>query len=63
MQVPDILLSGNHQQIENWRRTQSLLRTHERRPDLLAGADLSEAERASLDAKSSLRIIHDYVLP
>ncbi len=52
MQVPDILLSGNHQQIENWRRTQSLLRTHERRPDLLAGADLSEAERASLDAKS-----------
>ncbi len=52
IRVPDILLSGNHQQIDSWRRTQSLLRTHERRPDLLAGADLSEAERASLSAKS-----------
>ena len=52
MQVPDILLSGNHLQIERWRRRQSLSRTHERRPDLLAGADLSEAERASLNAMS-----------
>lgn len=33
--VPDILLSGNHAKIEAWREEQSLLRTRERRPDLL----------------------------
>jgi tRNA (guanine37-N1)-methyltransferase len=33
--VPDILMSGNHQKIEDWRHEQSLLRTQERRPDLL----------------------------
>ena len=35
MKVPDILLSGNHAEIEKWRREQSKLRTQERRPDLL----------------------------
>lgn len=35
MKVPEILLSGNHQAIENWRRAQSLERTRTRRPDLL----------------------------
>ena len=34
--VPDVLLSGNHGEIEAWRRAQSEQRTHERRPDLLA---------------------------
>jgi tRNA (guanine37-N1)-methyltransferase len=33
--VPDILISGDHKKIEEWRHTQSLLRTKERRPDLL----------------------------
>lgn len=33
--VPGILLSGNHQQIENWRQKQALIRTKSRRPDLL----------------------------
>lgn len=33
--VPDILLSGNHAKIEQWREEQSLLRTKERRPDML----------------------------
>lgn len=33
--VPDVLLSGNHQKIADWRREQSLLRTEQRRPDLL----------------------------
>ena len=42
MKVPDILLSGHHQNIETWRKKQSLRRTWERRPDLLAGVDLSE---------------------
>lgn len=35
MSVPDILLSGNHQQIEAWRKQQAMQRTRERRPDLL----------------------------
>jgi tRNA (guanine37-N1)-methyltransferase len=33
--VPDILLSGNHKKIDEWRHDQSVLRTTERRPDLL----------------------------
>ena len=35
MKVPEVLLSGNHAEIEKWRREQSKLRTRERRPDLL----------------------------
>jgi len=35
MKVPDVLLNGNHKLIEEWRHEQSLLRTRERRPDLL----------------------------
>ena len=38
MKVPDILLSGNHGKIEQWRRQQALERTSERRPDLLEGS-------------------------
>ena len=41
LKVPDVLLSGNHALIAKWRREQSLLRTWQRRPDLLAKADLS----------------------
>lgn len=36
MKVPDVLLSGNHAEIEKWRREQAKLRTKERRPDLLS---------------------------
>lgn len=46
--VPDVLLSGDHARIARWRREQSLLRTLERRPDLLAKADLSVADRKFL---------------
>jgi len=35
MKVPEVLLSGHHKNIENWRREQSLERTRIRRPDLL----------------------------
>ena len=35
MKVPEVLLSGNHAEIEKWRREQAALRTKERRPDLL----------------------------
>ncbi len=47
--VPDVLLSGNHREIETWRRRQSLLRTQERRPDLLRETVLSDQERKWLD--------------
>ncbi len=45
-EVPDILVSGDHQAIARWRREQSLRRTAERRPDLLARARLSADELA-----------------
>lgn len=43
--VPAILLSGDHAKVDAWRREQSVLRTAERRPDLLAGAQLSKEEQ------------------
>jgi tRNA (guanine37-N1)-methyltransferase len=43
--VPEVLLSGNHREIELWRRRQSLLRTHKRRPDLLRGMELTDQEK------------------
>ncbi|MCJ7708814.1 MAG: tRNA (guanosine(37)-N1)-methyltransferase TrmD [Anaerolineales bacterium] len=46
--VPEVLLSGDHGRIAAWRREQSLRRTRLRRPDLLAGAELGEADRATL---------------
>ena len=51
--VPEVLLSGHHKNIEAWRREQSLIRTAERRPDLLEKADISESERNFL-AKEKL---------
>lgn len=46
--VPDILLSGNHAQVEAWRRRESLRRTLERRPDLLMRVELSQQDREYL---------------
>lgn len=46
--APDILLSGNHAAVARWRREQALLRTLQRRPDLLETAELSEADRKFL---------------
>jgi tRNA (guanine37-N1)-methyltransferase len=45
VRVPDVLLSGNHAEIRRWRKREALSRTLERRPDLLADADLDEEER------------------
>jgi len=42
--VPEVLLSGDHAKIEKWRREQSLLRTLERRPDLLEKTDLNKED-------------------
>ena len=43
--VPEILLSGHHANVEKWRREQSVIRTAQRRPDLLEKAKLSEKEK------------------
>ena len=43
--VPEILLSGDHAKVDLWRREQSLIRTAERRPDLLENAAISPKER------------------
>jgi len=56
--VPDTLLSGDHARIARWRREQALLRTKQRRPDLLARAELSAADRkflAQLEAQDEGR--------
>lgn len=47
-EVPAVLLSGHHENIANWRREQSLLRTLEHRPDLLAHAELTPKEKVFL---------------
>ncbi|WP_288884944.1 tRNA (guanosine(37)-N1)-methyltransferase TrmD [uncultured Eubacterium sp.] len=44
MEVPEVLLSGHHANIEKWRREKSIERTLERRPDLLDDANLSKKE-------------------
>lgn len=54
--VPDILLSGHHAKLQIWRRRQALARTRARRPDLLAEAELSQADweyLASLEQSDS----------
>ncbi|MEB7771737.1 tRNA (guanosine(37)-N1)-methyltransferase TrmD [Kurthia gibsonii] len=48
MKVPDVLMSGNHAKIEQWRMEQSLKRTFERRPDLLEHIELTKEQQAYL---------------
>ncbi len=48
MAVPEVLLSGNHANIERWRRREALRQTLRKRPDLLAGAALDEEDRRTL---------------
>jgi tRNA (guanine37-N1)-methyltransferase len=47
--VPEVLLSGNHEKIRQWRLEQSLQRTWQRRPDLLKSLKLSEEQQTILD--------------
>lgn len=46
--IPDVLISGNHAEIDRWRRHESLRRTLIHRPDLLSTADLSQDDLAYL---------------
>ena len=53
--VPEILLSGHHANVEKWRREQSIIRTAERRPDLLEKANLTQKEKEF--AKKYLKVL------
>ena len=59
-EVPEVLLSGHHQEIEKWRLESSLIRTFLKRPDLLQHRELSEQERDIL--KKWARDIEEIVL-
>jgi tRNA (guanine37-N1)-methyltransferase len=48
LKVPDVLLSGHHADVRRWRKLVALRRTLERRPDLMATADLDDEDRALL---------------
>ncbi len=56
LEVPEVLLSGNHAEIKRWRRRESLKRTYLRRPDLLERADLSEEDLAYLGELKSQKV-------
>jgi tRNA (guanine37-N1)-methyltransferase len=47
--VPEVLMSGNHREIETWRERQALGRTWQRRPDLLERVELDARQQALLD--------------
>ena len=49
-EVPEILLSGHHANIDKWRREQSIIRTYRKRADMLEGAVLSDKERKFLES-------------
>ncbi|MFF3100562.1 tRNA (guanosine(37)-N1)-methyltransferase TrmD [Viridibacillus arvi] len=50
MKVPDVLLSGNHAKIDEWREQQSIKRTFERRPDLLDKMELNPKQQKYLNS-------------
>lgn len=51
LEVPAVLVSGDHAAIDRWRRRQAILATARKRPDLVAGAGLSAEERGWLAAR------------
>ena len=57
--VPPVLLSGHHANIEKWRREQSILRTYERRPDLLEKSSLTWKEKKRLEETVKEKTVHE----
>ena len=58
MQVPEVLMNGNHDEIRKWRRRCALQKTVRNRPDLLRGAELNEEDRkmlAEIEAEEACR--------
>lgn len=49
-EVPEVLLSGHHENVDKWRREQSIIATAKKRPDMLKNADLTDKERALADS-------------
>lgn len=60
-EVPEVLLSGHHENIDRWRREQSLLRTKLRRPELLETAELTKADLQFLRAMQTEEKNHDEI--
>jgi tRNA (guanine37-N1)-methyltransferase len=63
MDVPDVLRSGDHARIARWRHAAALVRTAERRPDLLARRGLTDTDRATLEEFGLLGRLEDAVGP
>ncbi len=57
-EVPEVLMTGNHEQIRRWRRQMALRKTLRNRPDLLDAASLSEEDRRLLETESDLSTRH-----
>ena len=57
MQVPEVLLSGNHKEIQKWRHENSLLQTFLKRPDLIAKKKLSKKHKKLLEELASKAIL------
>ena len=55
--VPEVLISGDHNRIKEWRDNQSLIRTFERRPDLLRNIKLTKKQKKLLEELSSKAIL------
>ncbi len=50
VEVPEVLLSGDHRRVERWRRRESLRTTRDRRPDLFARLELNDEDRRLIEA-------------
>lgn len=59
MKVPDVLLSGHHQEIRRWRLKQALGRTRDKRPDLLAARPLTQEEARLLAEYEQEQVSHN----
>ena len=55
-EVPEVLLSGHHENVDKWRREQALKRTKERRPDMLKEAELSKKDEEFLELLDKNRV-------
>ena len=53
--VPEVLLSGHHENIKEWRRNQSIINTYLKRPDLLKEIELSDKEQKMLSEYKNLK--------
>jgi tRNA (guanine37-N1)-methyltransferase len=55
--VPEVLMSGHHADVRRWRMRESLVRTRDRRPDLLNSAVLSDEERDLIEQVGDDRVV------